>query len=95
MKKLITVLSAVILVSCIAVLFSGCGAKDEEIITSTETTGTTISTTMTTTMKNDGMVTDESIEGENGLIGDIVTDISEGISDMVTDISEDASEIMQ
>ena len=52
MKKLITILTAVVLVGCIAILFSGCGAKDEEIITSTETTGTTISTTMTTTMKN-------------------------------------------
>lgn len=91
MKKLITILTAVVLVGCIAILFSGCGAKDEEITTTTLTTETTI----TTTMNNDGMVTDESVEGENGIIGDIVTDVSEGLSDMVTDMSEDASELMQ
>ena len=40
-------------------------------------------------MINDGMVTDESTPGDNGVIGDIVTDVSEGLSDMVTDVSDD------
>jgi hypothetical protein len=35
------------------------------------------------------MVTDESGKGENGVIGDIVTDMSEMASDMMTDVSED------
>ena len=46
---------------------------------------------MTTTdvTRNDGVVTDESVPGDNGVFGDIVTDVSEGLSDMVTDVSED------
>ncbi len=87
MKKLLTVLSAVILVGCIAVLFYGCGAKDEEITTTTTTERMT--TTRADITRNDGMVTDESVPGDNGVIGDVVTDISEGISDMVTDVSQD------
>ena len=91
MKKLITILLAIVLVGCMAVLFTGCGAKDEELTTSpTLTTVTTTNPTM-----NDGMVTDESVRGDNGVIGDIVTDISEGISDAVTDVSEDVSDMMQ
>jgi hypothetical protein len=44
---------------------------------------------------NEGMVTDTSEKGDNGVIGDIVTDVSEGISNVVTDMSEDISEIME
>ncbi len=86
MKKVITVLSVAVLVGCIAVLFYGCGAKDEEIIITTDNITTT--TAIEDTVRNDGMVTDESESGDNGVIGDIVTDISEGISDMATDASE-------
>lgn len=87
MKKVITILSAVVLVGCIAVLFYGCGAKDEEITTTTTTTERVTTTSDIT--KNDGVVTDESVPGENGVIGDIVTDISEGLSEMATDVSQD------
>ena len=59
MKKLITVLSAVVLVGCIAVLFYGCGAKDEDITTTT----TTERMTTTDVTRNDGVVTDESVPG--------------------------------
>ena len=31
----------------------------------------------------------------NGVLGDIVTDMSEGVSDMVTDMSEGASRMMR
>lgn len=92
MRKLIAILSAIALVGCMAVLFTGCGAKDEEL-TTTDTTLTTITTTNPT--MNDGMVTDESVPGDNGVIGDIVTDISEGVSDAVTDVSEDVSDMMR
>lgn len=78
MKKIITVISALILVACMATLFYGCGAKDEPT-----TTDTTADITM-----NDGMVTDESLEGDNGIIGDIVTDMSEDVSEMVTDMAD-------
>ena len=91
MKKLIAVLSAVLLVGCIAVLFYGCGAKDEDITTTTER----ITTTVPDTTRNAGVVTDESVPGDNGVIGDIVTDISEGVSDMVTDMSENARNMMR
>ena len=36
--------------------------------------------------KNDGIVTDVSGENDNGLIGDIVTDVSEGISEGMSDM---------
>ncbi len=78
MKKIITVISALILVACMATLFYGCGAKDEPT-----TTDTTADITM-----NDGMVTDESLEDDNGIIGDIVTDMSEDVSEIVTDMAD-------
>lgn len=89
MKKIITVISAILLVGCIAVAFYGCGAKDEDITT---TTNPTVSETERTT--NSGMVTDRSEPGNNGVIGDIVTDVSEDVSEMMTDASEDISRVM-
>ena len=86
MKRTIAIFSAVLLVVCLGFVLTGCGAKDEEVLT-TLTTTTTLPAT--TDMMNDGMVTDESVPGDNGVIGDIVTDISEGLSDMVTDVSQD------
>ncbi len=86
MKKIIAIVSAVVLVGCLALVLTGCGAKDEEVLTTLTTTTTSPATTE---IRNDGMVTDESIPGDNGVIGDIVTDISEGVSDMVTDVSQD------
>ncbi len=89
MKKIVTIISAIALIGCIAVLLYGCGAKDEDITTTPFSTSTTRNGTM-----NDGMVTDESVPGDNGILGDIVTDVSEGVSDIVTDVSEDVSQIM-
>lgn len=86
MKRIIAILSAVVLVACLGLVLTGCGAKDEEVLTTLTTTTTSPATTE---MMNDGMVTDESTPGDNGVIGDIVTDISEGLSDMVTDVSQD------
>ncbi len=86
MKRIIAILSAVVLVACLGLVLTGCGAKDEEVLTTLTTTTTSPATT---DMMNDGMVTDESTPGDNGVIGDIVTDISEGLSDMVTDVSQD------
>lgn len=88
MKKLFTVVAVVLIIGCMAFVFSGCG--EEKNNTTTSTTNPTTSDTITTTM-NPGMVTDESEEGENGVLGDIVTDVSEGVSDMVTDVSEGVS----
>lgn len=90
MKKIITVLSVVVLVGCIAVVFYGCGGKDEDITTTTETTSTTLTTDIP---RNDGVVTDVSEPGDNGALGDLVTDVSEGLSDMATDISRDVSDM--
>ncbi len=91
MKKIITIVSALALVGCMAILFWGCGADDKEM-----TTSPSISTTgnMTTENRtNPGMVTDESGD-QNGVIGDIVTDMSEGMSEMITDVSEGVSDIL-
>ena len=90
MKRIITVLSALLIIGCMAIVLYGCGAKDEEIST---TRNPTIATTERTT--NSGMVTDRSEPGDNGIIGDIVTDMSEGISQIVTDASEGMSRAMR
>ncbi len=88
MKKIVAIISAVALIACVAVVFGACGTKDEEITTTPD-----ISTTVREGTMNDGMVTDESEKGDNGVIGDIVTDVSEGVSDIVTDVSEDVSDM--
>ena len=85
MKKIIAIMSAVVLVICLAMVLTGCGGdKDTPTTTANNTTITTEPVT-----DNPGIVTDESNSGENGVIGDIVTDMSEMASDMMTDISED------
>lgn len=89
MKRIIAILSVVVLVVCLGLVLTGCGAKDEEVLTTLTTTTNTTTSPATTDMINDGMVTDESTPGDNGVIGDIVTDVSEGLSDMVTDVSDD------
>ncbi len=96
MKKLITICSAVLLISCIAVLFYGCGAKDEEVITTTipATTERPVTEPMMPET-NEGMITDTSEKDDNGIIGDMVTDMSEGMSKVVTDVSEGISEIIE
>ncbi len=98
MRKIITVVSALVLIGCIAVIFYGCGANDEEMTTTTPATTSAPATDnigQTDMMDaNDGMITDVSGDGDNGVIGDIVTDVSEGVSSVVTDVSENASEMM-
>ena len=93
MRKIITVVSALVLIGCIAVIFYGCGANDEEMTTTTPATTSAPATDnigQTDMMDaNDGMITDVSGDDDNGVIGDIVTDMSEMASDMMTDISED------
>ena len=90
MKKIITLGLAILVISMVAVLFYGCGNDAEDMTTTTPTTGdTTIDTTIdivTVPDKNDGEITDVSGENDNGLIGDIVTDVSEGISEGMTDM---------
>ena len=90
MKKIITLGLAILVISMVAVLFYGCGNDTEDMTTTTPTTeNTTIDTTMdivTVPDKNDGVITDVSGENDNGLIGDIVTDVSEGISEGMTDM---------
>ena len=95
MRKIIAVISALVLVGCMAVVFYGCGADDENTTTIPETSKATV-TESTTTMSevNEGIVTDESEKGDNGVIGDIVTDVSEGVSEAVTDVSEGVSRMM-
>ncbi len=96
MKKIITICSAVLLISCVAVLFYGCGAKDEEVITTTMPFTTEVTTTEPVTPEtNEGMITDTSEKDDNGVIGDMVTDMSEGMSEVVTDVSEGISEIIE
>lgn len=87
MKKIITVVTAVLLVGCISLVLCGCGAEEEEITTNAPTSSVAERTT------NSGMVTDRPDTGGNGVIGDIVTDVSEGVSEMITDVSEDISRI--
>lgn len=92
MKKIIAVVAVVLLIGSIAFVFSGCGENDND---TTTTTTTTPGTSNITTTMNPGMVTDESEEGENGVLGDIVTDVSEGVSDAMTDASEDVSRMLR
>lgn len=87
MKKIIAIMSAFVLVVCLAMVLTGCGG-DKNTTTTTTTTTTNITTTDNTT-ENPGIVTDESEKGDNGVIGDIVTDMSEMASDVMTDISDD------
>lgn len=78
MKKIIISAVAVALVICMAIAFGACGNKDNTVTT------TEAPTVNNTTLLNaeDGKVTDESEKGRNGAAGDLVSDISEGLTDM-------------
>lgn len=90
MKKIITLSVAVIAIAMVAVLFYGCGNNADDMTTTVPTTvDTTVDTTMdiiTVPDQNDGMVSDVSNEGNDGLIGDVVDGVSEGVSEGLTDI---------
>ena len=87
MKRIMTVDAVALLIGCIAFVFTGCGGNDENV------TSTTVPATSNSATQNPGVVTDESEKGDNGVLGDIVTDISEGVSDAVTDVSEGISDM--
>ncbi len=93
MKKIITAVLSLALVGCIAVIFCACGADDKDMTdkTSSPAVSDNLGKNDGTADVNDGKITDVSGDNNNGVIGDIVTDVSEGISDIVTDVSEDAS----
>ena len=99
MRKIITVVSVFILIGCIAVVFYGCGANDDNMATSTPATTSAPVTGNTSESDmmdvSDGMITDVSENGDNGMLGEIVTDVSEGVSNVVTDVSEGVSGIVQ
>ena len=93
MKKIIAVFAVVLLIGSMVLVFSGCGEDDNSTTTTTSTT--VPGTSGVTTTQNPGVVTDESEEGDNGVLGDIVTDVSEGVSDAITDVSEDVSRMIR
>ena len=90
MKKIITLSVAILCVALVAVLFYGCGNNAEDMTTTTITTteNTTLDTTDIVTLPDasDGVVSDVSGENENGLLGDIVTDVSEDVSEGAADM---------
>lgn len=90
MKKIITLSVAILCVALVAVLFYGCGNDAEDMTTTTITTteNTTSDTTDIITLPDvsDGVVSDVSGENENGIVGDIVTDVSEGVSEGARDM---------
>lgn len=90
MKKIITLSVVILCVALVAVLFYGCGNDAEDMTTTTITTteNTTSDTTDIVTLPDvsDGVVSDVSGENENGIVGDIVTDVSEGVSEGARDM---------
>lgn len=90
MKRIITLSVAILCVALVAVLFYGCGNNAEDMTTTTITTteNMTLDTTDIVTLPDasDGVVSDVSGENENGLLGDIVTDVSEGVSEGAADM---------
>ncbi len=88
MKKIITLSVAILCVAMVAVLFYGCGNDTEDMTTTTTTESTSSDVTDIVTLPDvsDGMVTDVSGENDSGLIGDIVTDVSEGVSEGAQDM---------
>ncbi len=91
MKKIITLGVAILAISMVAVLFYGCGNNADDMTTTSTTQNTTLDTAtdiVTMPDKSDGVVSDVSGDNNNGLIGDVVTDVSEGISEGLTDIRD-------
>ena len=83
MKKIIAIFAVVMLVGCMAFVFSGCGGDKNTDMTTTTTNP--VSTTDRITTTNPGMVTDVSESDDKGALGELVTDASEGLSEMMTD----------
>lgn len=94
MKKIIALITVIMIVGCLTVVLTGCGGDGD--MTNKDTSVPQTSNTVTTDISdNPGSVTDESVKGEGGVIGDIVTDISEDASKAATDISEDISDMAE
>ncbi len=88
MKKIMAIFAVVMLVGCMAFVFSGCGGDENDMSTTTPTLTTTRPTTT-----NPGMVTDVSETDDSGVLGELATDISEGLSEMMTDTSTTVSDV--
>lgn len=93
MKKIITICAAVLLTAVLVVTLCACGGNKNN----TGTSGNSTSNTSTSDTMNgsdtmfdaeNGKVSDVSEKGDNGVLGDIVTDISTDVSQAVTDVSE-------
>lgn len=97
MKKLITVISLILLATILCVVLCSCGdKKDNPDTTASERTTqeNTVSEKSDDTMfdAENGKVTDTSEKGDNGAVGDVITDVSEKISEVITDVSEAAAD---
>ncbi len=92
MKKFIAIFAVILLVGCMAFVFTGCGEEENEGMTSTTSTSSTTERPSTT---NSGMITDVSGTDDNGALGDAITNVSEGLSEMMTDGSRIVSDIAQ
>lgn len=94
MKKIITICAAVVLTAVLAVTLCACGGNNtgNNGTSGNEASNTTQNDTMngSDTMfdAENGKVSDVSEKGDNGALGDIVTDISTDVSQAVTDVSE-------
>lgn len=82
MKKIIAICTALILTCLLVVAFTACGDKNTtDDSTRTSTPAASQSTTMLPN-ENDGKVSDVSESGKNGVAGDIVSDISRGLTEL-------------
>ncbi len=94
MKRLITAISLLAVAVLLCVTLCACGEmkKDENGTTLPENTRESETVSDTTIFnKENGEVTDTPEKGNNGAVGDIVTDVSEKVSEAVTDVSEAVS----
>lgn len=81
MKKITAICTAIVLVCLVAVAFSACGDKN----TTDDSTRTSTVPAQSTTMlpnENDGKISDVHESGNNGVAGDIVSDISRGLTEL-------------
>ncbi len=94
MKRFITVISLLLLSVVLCVTLCACGEMKNNENGTTLPENTSESEVLSdTTMfnKENGEVTDTPEKGNNGAVGDVVTDVSEKLSEAVTDASEAVS----
>lgn len=89
MKKIVTACVALILISVLALTLTACG--DDKKLDNNTTRGDISSTARESTTRfaneNDGRVSDVSGDG-NGVAGDIVSDVSRGLTELSEALSE-------